>query len=161
MLNLDISQVIIQIIGFLVMLWVLKRYGWKPLLNTLEERRKKIQAEFDDIAVQHQKVKELTHQYEEKLKEIDAMSRKKIQEAVLDGNKIGAEIREQAQAQAREILLKVKTDMEGEIGKAKDQLKKDMVNIVIKTTEKILHERLDPSTHNKLINDFIEEMQVK
>jgi F-type H+-transporting ATPase subunit b len=41
MLDLDISQIIIQIIAFLVMFWVLKRYGWGPLLKMLDARQKK------------------------------------------------------------------------------------------------------------------------
>jgi F-type H+-transporting ATPase subunit b len=161
MLTLEASQIIIQIIAFLVMLWVMKRYGWKPLLGILEERRLKIQAEFDSIASQKEEVKQLALQYEERLKGIDAEMRKKIQEAIAQGQKISAEIQEDAQARAKEILQKTKSEVEGEIAKAKIELKNDMVNLVVNVTKKILQEELDASTQKKLIINFLDEVQMK
>lgn len=55
MLDLDLGQIIVQIIGFLAMLWILKRYGWKPLLDLLDARRQKIQSEFDSIEEKKEK----------------------------------------------------------------------------------------------------------
>src|SRR5262245_43127903 len=106
MLDLDVSQIIIQIIAFLVMFWIMKRYGWQPLLDILEARRKAIQAEFDSIAVQKEEAKKLTAQYEEKLRDINADARKKIQEAIAEGHKMSVEIQKDAQASAKEILQK-------------------------------------------------------
>ena len=161
MLNLEASQIIIQIIAFLVMLWVMKRYGWKPLLEILEERRNKIQSEFDSIASQKEEVKQLTFQYEEKLKGIEADMRMKIQEAVAEAQKISIGIQEDAQVQAKEILQKAKSEVEVEIIEAKNQLKNDMVNLIINTTKKILEEELDESTQKKLISNFLDEAQLK
>lgn len=161
MLNLDVSQIIIQIIAFLVMLWVMKRYGWQPLLDVLDARRKKIQAEFDSIAAQQEEAKKLTALYEEKLREINADARKKIQEAVAEGHKISVEIQEDAQTSAKEIVQKAKLEIAGEIVKAKNQLKNDMVNLVVKTTEMILQNKLDDTSQKKLIADFVEEAHLK
>lgn len=161
MLNLDVSQIIIQIIAFLVMLWVMKRFGWRPLLDAMEARRKKIQSEFDGIADQKEEIKQLIKQYEEKLREIDADARKKILEAVNEGHKISVEMQEDAQAHAKEILQKAKLEIEGEIAKAKNQLKHDVVDLVVNTAEKILQEKLDPTNQKKLINKFIEEVELK
>lgn len=161
MLNLDAKQILIQIIAFLVMLWVMKRFGWQPLLNVLEERRKKIQAEFDDIASQKEELHQVTVQYEQRMKEISADARKKIQEAVAEGQKIGREIQEEAQVKSKETLIKAKSEVEAEMAKMKNQLKNDMVNLVIVTTEKILKEKLDEPGQKKLIASFIEEVHLK
>ena len=161
MLNLDASTILIQIIAFLVMLWIMKRYGWQPILDTLEARRKKIQEGFDSIAAQKEEVKQLAIQYEEKLKGIEADARKKIQEAVAEGYKISIEIQEDAQANAKELLKKAKLELEGEVANAKNQLKNDLVNLVVNTTEKILQENLDASSQKKLIGKFVEEAELK
>lgn len=160
-MNLDISQVLIQIIAFLVMLWVLKKFGWKPLLNTLKERKEKIQSEFDSIATQRDEVKRLTEEYQEKLKDLEAESRIKIQEAIMHGQKIAAEIQEEAQSNVKAILFKGKSDVEKEVKKAKNQLKNEVVNIAIVIAEKILQEKFDKSEHEKLITEFIEEAELK
>lgn len=161
MLDLHASQIIIQIIAFLIMLWIMKRYGWQPLLQVLEERRQKIQTEFDSIHAQKEEIKQTSLLYEEKLKKIDADARKKIQEAVTEAHKISMKIHGDAQNSAREILQKAKSEIENEIAKAKNQLKDEMVQIVIKTTEKVLQTKLDAPSQKKLIASFVEEIQLK
>lgn len=161
MLDLNVSQIIVQIIGFLVMLWVLKKFGWKPLLDLLEARREKIKSEFDSVDAKKAEVDQLVSKYELKLKEIEADSRNKIQEAVEEGHKISLEIQKDAQNQAKEILQKVKSEVEGEVAKAKNQLKNDMVDIVMNVTNKILKEDLDADKQKKLIADFIQEAHLK
>lgn len=161
MLHLDVSQIIIQIIAFMVMLWVMKRYGWKPLLGILDERRKLIQGEFDSIASQKEQVEELAFQYEKKLKELQGEARKKIQEAIAEGQNISLKMQEEAHIHAREILHKTQLEVRGEIAKAKIKLKDDMLNLVVDATKKILQEELNGANHKKLINHFLDEAELK
>lgn len=161
MLNLDISQIFIQIIAFLVMLWVMKRYGWQPLMDILDTRKKTIQAEFDSLAAQKKQANQWAAQYEEKLKNIESEARQRIQEAVAEGRKISLEIQDHAQSQAKEIIQKAQSEIEGDIAKAKNQLKKDMINLIIHTTEKILQEKLDEPNQKTLITHFVEQAELK
>lgn len=161
MLDLNVSQIIIQIIAFLVMFWVMKKFGWKPLLNTLEARQKKIKDEFDSIAAKKEEAKALSAKYEDKLKEIHADARKRIQEAIEEGNKISSAIQEDAQHKAKETLQKVKSELAEEMSIAKNKLKNEIVNLVIGTTEKILQTKLDDASQKKLIAEFVEDAQLK
>lgn len=160
-MHLEWQQVITQIIGFLIALWILKKFAWKPLLKVLEERKERIKSEFGKIEEERKKAQELLQQYQEKLKEIEAEARVKIQEAVREGRDIAGEIKQQAQAEAKEILSKAQAEIEREIAKAKVQLKNDLVNMTLSATEKIIAEKLDEKKHKQLISDFIEEMGVK
>jgi F-type H+-transporting ATPase subunit b len=160
-MNLEIGQILTQIVAFVIVLWILKKFAWKPLLSVLEERKKKIKSEFDSIEEQKKKIQTLTDEYNEKLKGIEAEARVKIQEAVKDGRKISQEIQAEARSQAKEILNKTKDEVEREIAKAKIQLKNDMVNMVIAATEKIIKEKLDAEQHKKLIADFVEQAEFK
>lgn len=154
-MNIEIGQVITQIIAFLIMLWVLKRYGWKPLLNILEERKQKIQGEFNSIALQQNEVKQLQENYQEKMRNIDSEARHKIQEAVGQGRKIATKIEQEAHKDAQEILERAKSDVGNEIAKAKHQLQIDMVNLATAATEKILKEKLDADEQKKLMIEFV------
>jgi len=160
-MSLEIGQVLTQIVAFLIVVWVLKKFAWKPLLSVMEERRKKIRAEFEGIEEQKKKVQTLTEEYQEKLKGIEAEARAKIQEAVNEGRKISQEIQTEARAQAREILDRTKEQVEREIAKAKIQLKNDLVNMTVAATEKIIKEKLDAQKHQKLIEEFIDQAEFK
>jgi F-type H+-transporting ATPase subunit b len=157
MLSIDTSQVIMQIVSFLMILWVMKRFGWKPLLDTMQARKDTIHAEFDAIALKHDEADQLLLEYQTKLKEIEKEARFKIQEAIIEGRKIGAQIEREAEEKAREILEKTKSEVVMEVAEAKVQLKEDIANFIVGTTEKILHEKLDDNEQSKLIARFIDE----
>lgn len=161
MLNLEVNQVIIQIIAFLIMFYVMKRFGWKPLLNVLETRRQTIKAEFEAIDQEKQAAKDLSMQYEEKLKGIHMDARKKIQDAIAEGHEISLKIQQDAQAHAKEIVEQAKVEITQQINEAKVNLKNEIVNLVVLTTEKVLQETLDDAAHQKLIADFVKESSFK
>lgn len=160
-MNIDIAQVVLQMVAFLLMLWILKKFGWKPLLDLLQERRQKIQAEFDSIDEQKKQVSWLADEYHEKLKGIETEARHKIQEAVLQGRQIAMEIQQETQANAKEIIDKAKEEVNREVANARTQLKNDLVVMAVATAEKILHEKIDGSMHKKLIAEFVEEAELK
>ena len=160
-MDLDLRQILTQIVAFLIMMWVLKRYGWKPLLGILDERRERIEAEFNLIASEEAHVNLLKEEYEGKLASIDAEARMRIQAAINEGRKIAREIQEEAQESARAIVNKAKQDIATEIDNARNQLKNDMVDVVVAATEKILQQKLDKTTHAKLIADFVDQVEFK
>jgi len=153
------QQLLTHAIGFLIAVWILKRYAWGPLIAILEERRTRIAEEFKTIEEEKAKVDQLAADYQDKLKQIDAERRAKLVEAVNEGKKIAEEIRLAARREAREMAAKAKADLEREVAKAKVQLKNDMVAMTIDAVERIIKERLDDRKHRELIGRFIESVE--
>ena len=91
-MNPDWKLLITHSIGFLITLWILKRYAWGPLLNLIEERRLKIVGEFESIDIEKQKAAELNAQYQAQLRQIEAERRSQIVKAVNEGKKIAEEL---------------------------------------------------------------------
>jgi F-type H+-transporting ATPase subunit b len=141
------------------MLWVLKRYAWKPLLGILDTRRNKIQSEFDSIEEQKKQNEALKLAYEQKLKEIDAYSRAKTLEAVEHGKKIAEEIKQEAHTATKAIVTKAQEDLQKEVYKAKRQLKNEVIDLVLKVTEKVLQKNINQDNQKELIADMIEHME--
>jgi F-type H+-transporting ATPase subunit b len=155
-MGLEIGQIITQIIGFLIAVFLLKKFAWKPLLSILEERRSKIKSEFDNIDKEKQKATNLLSDYQTKLKEIDALARLKIQEAAQDGQKLANEIKENARKESKDILNKARDQIERDMDQAKVQLKNDLVNMTMRVAEKLIREKLDEEGDKKLIAEFID-----
>lgn len=158
-LNIEIPQLITHIIGFLLALWVLKKFAWKPILAVLDERREKIQSSFDDIEAKKAAAEKLHQDYEAKLRAIDDEARKRLNAAVQDGEKIAAQIKDNARNEAREMMERSKGELEQDVAKARIQLKEEIVNMTIGATERIIHERLDQQKHRDLINRFIDDVE--
>src|SRR6185436_7436700 len=79
---IDVPQVLTQILGFLLMVWILRRYAWGPLLGMLEARREKIAGEFKEADRLKAEAVALRGKYEAELRTIDAQARQKINEAM-------------------------------------------------------------------------------
>lgn len=157
-MRIEIGQIITQIISFLIMLWVLKRFAWKPLLSIMEDRRNKIQSDFDSIEEKNKEVARLTSEYNEKLNEIDIVAQEKVKEAVEEGKKKAQIIQDDAHARAKALFNKTQEDLQKEIQRSKVQLKNEIVNMAMSATETVLKTNLDKEKQKNLISDCVEEM---
>ena len=158
-LGIKWGELFAQVVAFLLVLWILKKWAWKPILKVLEERRQKIQGEFDGIAQKKKEVDTLVSDYQAKLRDIDSVARAKIQEAAGEGQKLANQIKEDARRDAKELLARAKGEIQRDIDKAKVQLRDDLVKISIRATEKIIKEKLDQKKDRKMISDFISQVE--
>lgn len=158
-LKIEIPQLITHIVGFLLLVWVLKRFAWKPVLALLDERRERIKNSFAEIEEKQRQADKLNADYLAKLKDIDLEARRRLTEAMAEGEKIATKIKEDARNEAKDIMLRSRVELEQDVAKAKVQLKEDMVAITMSATEKIIHERLDSQKHRELIGRFIDDIE--
>ena len=158
-MSIDFVQVITQIISFLLMYWILKRFAWKNILGALHNRKHKIQSEYDSIAEQKNKMDEIISEYQTKLKELDIYSQLKIQKAVDDAKLQAQNIHHDAQEEARYILIKAKEDSQKEIQQAQVQLKQEIVGLTMDAIEKVLQGNLDEKKQKDILNGITEYVE--
>jgi F-type H+-transporting ATPase subunit b len=155
---IDIPQVLTQILGFLLMVWILRRYAWGPVLGMLEARRQKIAGEFKEVERLKAEAQALKSRYDLELKGAEAQARQRIVEAVGEGQKVAAEIKTQAQQEAARRLRRAEEEVVREREKAKEILKEQIIDLAMRSAEKILRHRLDDAAHRKLAGEFIDEV---
>lgn len=159
MISLEWQQLLTHALGFLLTLWVLKKFAWGPLLNLMDERRNKIKDEFDNIELKKAETDKVKAEYENRLRNIEVERRQKIAEAVHEANKLASDIKIDAQQEARGIIERTNEQVEHDIAKAKVQLKEEMVSITLAAAQKILHEKLDDAKERQLIGQFIDNIE--
>jgi F-type H+-transporting ATPase subunit b len=157
-LELDWGIVVTQIIGFLLALWILKAFAWKPLLKMLDDRKRKIAGDIGEAEKIKSDAARLLEDYHAKLREIDGEARIRIQEAVADGARIAAEVKEQAREESRQILARSREELARDIAKARVQLRDDVVGMAIRTAEKIIATKLNEAEQKRLLNDFLKDV---
>jgi F-type H+-transporting ATPase subunit b len=155
---IDVRQVITQILGFLIMLWVLRRFAWAPVLKMLEDRRQKIAGEFAEAERRQQDADAAKAKFEQELRGIEALRRQAITESLAEGQKVAGEIRAQANVEAATRLERAQDEIAREREKAKEILKQQMIALSLRAAEKILREKLDEPRQRKLVGEFIDEV---
>ncbi len=157
-MNIDFSVVLTTIIGFLIVVAILKKFAWEPILNLLDERRETIRKDFADAETARTDAEEIKHDFELKIGEIKVIERERIQEAAKAGENLASRIKTEAQDKAEATLSKARTDIEVETQKAQAELRDTVVDLAIGAAEKLLNEKLDNETHRRLISDYIEDL---
>jgi len=158
-LQLDWQQVLSQALSFVVLLWLLRRFAWRPLLTLLDERRRHIETELARVAQSRDELARLQLDYTSRLAKIDDEARVKIQQAILEGKRIALEVQEQARAQASTILAKSKETIELELAKAKVTLRDQVAEMTIEATERVLHRKLDAKADRQLVDEVLDEVE--
>lgn len=159
-MHLEWSVIITQAVGFIIVLLILKRFAWGKLLGFIDQRREKIAGEFSEIERGHQEVEKLKGELDLQLANIEETRRQKIQEAAQEAGKLAGDIKDEARQEVMALRTKAEKDIQLELDKANVQLRDQMVNAVITTTEKLIKERLDSDKHRQLISDFLSEVSV-
>lgn len=158
-MDINIQLILTHILGFAITVFILAKFAWKPILKVMNERREKIKSEFDHIESEKTSVSDLKTDYEDKLKDIDNLSRQKMTEAINEGQKVAAEIKTQSQTEAKEIINRAKAELERDVDKARAALKEDMVKMTMMAAEKIITTKLDETEHRRLISEYIDNIE--
>lgn len=157
-MSFELKQTITQIIAFLIMLWILNRYTWKPLLALLDERSRKIRDLFSEAEDKNREADLKALAYDKKIREIKTEGQVLIQKAITDANRISDELRAQAQNKAQQIIQKGHEQSERDLQKARVEFKKDMVEVAFSALEKLIQVRLNKEERDafalKLLDDI-------
>ncbi len=158
--NINLGEVLVQLIAFIIVFWTLKLLAWKPLLQSLEARRGKIQEEFDKIEKARIEIEGLKNQYNAQLQKIEDEARAKINEAIDEGRRIGKEIQDKARHESQAAFEKSKENLELEISKARLTLRREIADLTISASERVLKEKLstDQAQQAKIL-EIIQELE--
>jgi F-type H+-transporting ATPase subunit b len=155
---IDIKLVLTQILGFVLLVWILGRFAWGPIVSGLEARRQKIAGEFAEAERRQKEADAQKANYEAELRGIDALRRASIQEGIVEGQRVATEIKAHAHDEAQARLHRAEDEMAREREKAKELLKEQVVALSIRTAEKILKAKLDDPAQRRLAAAFIDEV---
>lgn len=158
-MNLSIQEILTQAAGFILLVWILKKIAWKPLLELLEERQKKIAGTLAEIERAKEEVSKLKSDYEAHLSLIEEEARAKLRETIQEGKRVASEIQDAARGHAKDLLEKSKHDIELETEKAKVLLRKDVVGLVLNATEHVIRKKITEKQDEEMVLEFVKEIE--
>ena len=159
--NVHLTEVLVQLIAFLIVFFTLKKFAWKPLLAIIKARREKFEDEWNGIEKTKQNVATLEKDYKTHLQKIEEEARAKMQEAIQEGRRLAREIQEKARLESQTAFEKAKDNIELEVQKARLTMRQEIAGLSIQVAEKILTEKMDPSQQEKKALEILGELEKK
>lgn len=152
-----IPEILTQLIAFLLVFWVLKKYAFGAVFNILEARQKTIAASLSDAEQKKNEMEKLKKDYEDRVHKIELEAREKIQAAIQDGERIAQGIRSRAQEDAQVQLERAKKEIEREVEKARAVMRLQIVNLGTLMAEKLVKKNLKSEENEKFIEEILAE----
>jgi F-type H+-transporting ATPase subunit b len=150
-----------QTLLFVILMVLLRKYAWNPILNAVNEREETIKGALDSAKEAEAKMAALTSQNENLLKQARIERDAILKEAKEAKNTIVAEAKAQATEVADKVMDDAKAQIEMEKGKAITELKTQVASLSIEIAEKILKGELsDKSKQESLVNNLIEDVNL-
>lgn len=143
---------------FLILVFLLAKFAWKPILNMVEERTKNIEDALNSAENAKKEMASLKAENEQIMKEARAERDKIVREAREMKDKIIEESKETAKAEADKILAQARKLIDDEKRAAMNELKDQVASLSIEIAEKILTKELsDKKKQAELIDDILNQ----
>jgi F-type H+-transporting ATPase subunit b len=153
------NQLLAHAISFIIFFFLVRVAFQAIIYPPMRERRERIQAEYRRIEDDKAGVAQLRKEYEGHLKRIEAESRERIQNAVTEGQRVAAEIREIARKEAQDLMKRATDEIARERDKAQVALRDEVVTLAMDIAGKVVREELTAEKHRKLVDGFLAEVE--
>ncbi|MDN3641936.1 F0F1 ATP synthase subunit B [Lutimonas halocynthiae] len=151
-----------QTILFLLLLFLLKKFAWKPILDALNSREEGIQNALDEADKARQEMLDLQSSNEKVLKEARAERDSLLKDARMIKEQMITEAKDEAKAQSNKIIEQAKQTIQNEKLAAITELKNQVAQLSIGIAEKIMKDELsDKDKQVKLIEKMLQEARLK
>lgn len=156
-LGINVQGLVVQILAFGILVYLLWRFAYKPLLNVLDQRSERVRASME----QADRIERQLAETETRNQEILAEARREAQQIVASAREVGdrqiSQAREVAREEADKQLQQSLAQLRAEEQRAKLELRQEYADLVIRAASRVVRQELDPQKHVQLIESTLRE----
>ena len=155
------GTLIAQLVIFLVMLGILYRVAWGPLLRILNERRARIAQGVEATQRALQELEAAEKERQAKLEDARREAQAMLDRITKQAEDLRKELEAKAREQAEGLIGKARAEIQQERQKAVQDLRSQVADLAVMAAGRIIGESLDAKKHRELIERAIEEAEVR
>lgn len=153
--HIDWKLIIAQLVNFAIVLFVLKRYAYGPVLKMMTERSDKIEKGIKDAEHAHKKLAEIAEKEQEVLVEARKQASEIIAAAEAVALKNKDEIIAESKQQAEKLLADAAKKIEAEKNQMMQEVRTQIADLVVAATGKVIDEKMTGEHDRTIINNAI------
>ncbi|RQO72230.1 ATP synthase F0 subunit B [Pedobacter sp. KBW06] len=157
----EFGLVIFQSIAFLLLMFLLAKFAWKPVLAAIKEREQSIDEALNKAELAKQEMTRLTAQNEELMKSARAERDLILKEAKTLKDSIVNEAKHSAQTEGAKLIEKAKIEIENQKKAALAELKSQVSTLSLDIAERVLRNQLqDKATQQDLVANLLKDVEL-
>jgi F-type H+-transporting ATPase subunit b len=147
------------IVTFLVLLWLLAKFAWRPLLQALEARQEKIKKSLDDAEKAQQELERLNRESAEIIKKAHVEAESIVAKSWAEAEKLREELKQKARNDAEAIIREARNQIETETGKALRQIRSEIADMSVMIASKLIRRNFTKEDNSDLIEETLKQIE--
>lgn len=156
--GLRVGDMLIQLFFFLVLLTLLKKFAWGPLMNMMEKRENYVASEIDAAEKSRAEAEKSAQDAATQLNQVRQEAQKMIEDAKTAGVKQEQDIIESARLEAERIKKQAQVDIQNEKEQAILALQAQVASLSVLVASKVIEKEINAQDQEQFINDYIKEV---
>lgn len=154
-LGIDWKLLLAQVVNFFVLLFLLKKFLYRPILEILERRRRGVEQAAADAEKLREELAQLERRKAAELAEVRREADTMLQEAKRLAGRRHAEILQEGEGRVEQLLAEARQRLGEERAKMLDEIRGEVGDLVILAAERVLRERLGGQQHRRIVEEAL------
>jgi len=154
LINIDTS-LLIQVVNFAILLFVLHRLLYRPLLAKMEERSSAIKKSLDEAQAARAEAARQQEENAARLKAAYAEAASIRDQALKDAGEEQRRLVEAARAESQRMIESAKAQLDADVRRAREDLRREVGDLAVGIAEKLIHKSLRDEDHRRIVDDAI------
>jgi F-type H+-transporting ATPase subunit b len=159
LVQVDPGLFIWTIVTFLVLLTLLAKFAWRPLLQSLEARQETITKSLADAEKARQELERLNQESAQIIRQARIDAESIIGAGRADAERLRGELREKARAEAEGIIKNAERQIQLETARALQDIRREAADISVAIASKLIRRNLTKEDNEKLIDEALKQLQ--
>ena len=159
-LGINIPGLVAQIVNFLLLLFLISRFAYKPILNMLNQRSEQIKESLEAADRARQEAQQSEANIQAQLDAARREGQTIIEQASRSAEQLREEIQQVARQEAETIRQRAQADFDLERQKAIADLRRQFADLTVTAAERVINESLDRAKHQSLISEVLEQSRL-
>ena len=145
--------------AFLVLVGVLAKFGWGPILKGLDEREENLRKTRQAADEARRVAEDFRRDYEERLSRAEAQAQRLLTEAENRARAFKDDLIKAAQAENEKMVAAARVKLAEEERRLARELRAEMAELSLKSTEKLLRRELGPADQDRLLKEALADFE--
>jgi len=146
------------IITFVILVALLAKFAWRPLLEALDTRQAAITKSLDDAQQARKELERLTQESAAIIRTARVEADSIVSRSRLDADRLREEMKQKARAESDYIVRDAQRQIQLQTGQALQQIRKEAAELSIAVASKILQRNISKEDNERLIDDALKHM---
>ncbi len=161
LVQLDPGLFIWTIVTFLVLLTLLAKFAWGPLLQALESRQNAIRKSLDDAQQARQELERLNQESAQIIRQARVDAETIVTKSRADAERLREEMKQKARSEADGIVKNAERQIQLETQRALQQIRHEAIDLSVQIASKLLQRNLTKEDNERLIEDALKQVEAR